>query len=438
LTDQKREQLDGIRYAQSVRLGRVLGGDEPTTFDHLQLAEAELINERSAWDNQISKQSGYIPMKRILAFVSEFPPFRGGIATYAFEMAQAAQALGHDVTVVGPDYGGNTLESDRAYGFRVIRYPGGRHSMRQMPSKISIVKRHLDPSQYDLIHAMDWPFFIPVAIGAKALQRMYTIHGTDVVDMGSLLRQLAIRSTGVFRDNFEVVANSEFTRKLFLSKFPNVERVRVRHELLGVGSYWTKRQLRNPHLRSELGLPTDKFILLTVARLTPRKGHMTVLQALNRLPETVKMNLCYAIVGPATDASYSAKVQAAAETCGVEVRHLGEVHNSDLRRIYAVGDLFCLVGKPIPNGPVEGFGLVFLEAAGQGMPSIAGDIGGVKEVVLNGRSGVIVPVENPQALADAILRLIERPVELARLGAGARKRAELLSWQRCVRGTYGA
>ena len=375
-------------------------------------------------------------MKRVLAFVSEFPPFRGGIATYALEVARAAHKLGHDITVIAPDYG-KIHQSDREYVFRLIRYPGGQHSSRQIASKIALVKRYADSSKYDLIHGMDWPFVLPVALGAKGVPRMYTIHGTDVVDMTSKLRRAAIHLTGAFRGDFEVVANSEFTRRLFVSKFPAVGPARVRHELLGVGSYWTEQQAPSECWRPQLGLPADKFVVVTVARVTPRKGHMTVLQALSLLPKAAKTRLCYAIVGPSKDAAYSAELQVQADLCGVEVRRIGEVSNSDLRRIYASGDVFCLVGKPIPNGPVEGFGLVFLEAGGQGMPSIAGDIGGVREVVLDGYSGLVVPVDNPRAISESILRLMEQPNDLARLGAGARERAKSLSWERCARATYG-
>jgi len=120
-----------------------------------------------------------------------------------------------------------------------------------------------------------------------------------------------------------------------------------------------------------------------------------------------------------------------------EIRYFGELNIDQLRRMNRVSDLFCLVGKPIPNGPVEGFGLVFLEAGSQGLPSLAGDIGGVSEAVLNGVTGLLVPVNDPKSVATAVERIVARPEILAELKTGAKRRARELSWRGCAAATYG-
>src|ERR1700712_2234438 len=76
---------------------------------------------------------------RILALAGEFPPYPGGIGTYAYNMAEAATALGAEVTVLAPDYG--KLSSDDADApFKIIRFPGGEHSNKQLPAKILLAR----------------------------------------------------------------------------------------------------------------------------------------------------------------------------------------------------------------------------------------------------------------------------------------------------------
>jgi len=120
---------------------------------------------------------------RILAFAGEFPPYPGGIGTYAVNMAQAATELGASVTVVAPDYGRASPNGD-TYSFKVVRFRGREHRNRELWSKYLLARKAVRGGSYDLVHAMDWPFFIPVALAARREhRRLFTIHGSDANDM---------------------------------------------------------------------------------------------------------------------------------------------------------------------------------------------------------------------------------------------------------------
>jgi phosphatidylinositol alpha-1,6-mannosyltransferase len=99
----------------------------------------------------------------ILLLTSEFAPAMGGIGTYACEIAAAASRLGAKVTVVAPDYARQTHD-DRSLPFEVVRFRGGLHSMRGLPRKIMLARRGVRCDRYDVVHAADWPFFIPLAL----------------------------------------------------------------------------------------------------------------------------------------------------------------------------------------------------------------------------------------------------------------------------------
>jgi phosphatidylinositol alpha-1,6-mannosyltransferase len=84
----------------------------------------------------------------------------------------------------------------------------------------------------------------------------------------------------------------------------------------------------------------------------------------------------------------------------------------------------------------EGFGISFLEAAASGVPSIAGDSGGVRSAVRDGISGIIVPPTDVRSVTDAIRDLLRNPEKRAGMGSSARKLVETYyNWDRVARDT---
>ena len=373
---------------------------------------------------------------KILAFSNEFPPYRGGISTYAAEMAIAASALGAEVTMVVPDYGKDLSAADKAeYPFEIIRYAGGQHAAKDTFRKVALVGEVLKGRRFDVVHAMDWPFYIPVGLRARHLPRIITVHGSEIFSMAGRAKRTAMALTGTLSGDVRIVGNSLFTENLFRRFFPAVSADKVSHQLLGVGDSWLSHQAP-PDARAQLGLPADKIIILTLARLTRRKGHLTVLEALRQVDPTLQDRLLYVIAGTGNESDYLADLDRSMANLPVEVRRLEGLPNDAVKNLCAASDMFCLPGAHVSNNLVEGFGLVFLEAGAQHLPSIAGDIGAVGEVVEDGIGGLMVPTDDPTSLARAIETLARDPDLRARLATGARQRAELLTWKRCAAATY--
>jgi phosphatidylinositol alpha-1,6-mannosyltransferase len=123
--------------------------------------------------------------------------------------------------VVAPDYARQTGDDDRSLPFEVIRFRGGLHSMRDLPRKIMLARRRVRGDRYDIVHAADWPFFIPVALSRwrTPARVLMTVHGTEINETQTRLKRIAIRGAGVFGPRTEVVANSRFTETLFRERF---------------------------------------------------------------------------------------------------------------------------------------------------------------------------------------------------------------------------
>jgi phosphatidylinositol alpha-1,6-mannosyltransferase len=373
----------------------------------------------------------------ILLLTSEFAPATGGIGTYAREIAAAASALGAKVTVVAPDYAEDTTTLDRSLPFEVRRFRGGLHSMRDLPSKIRLTRSLVAAENYDVVHAADWPFFIPLALSRRLAPAriLMTVHGTEINETQTPLKRLAIRMSGAFGPRTDVAANSHYTRELFRERFA-VDENQIRAIWLGVSDFWFGPRKPRAATRRALGIATDRIVIVTVARITRRKGHAVTLASLCALRRELRQQITWLIIGPDGEDDHVRQLKRLVALADCDIRFLGALPDQDIRDIYGAADFFCLTGVPDTFGRVEGFGLVYLEAAACGLPSVATAIGGVPEAVLGDETGLLVP-PSIDHIARAITELAQDTDTRSVLAAGASAHAHALSWERCAAETYG-
>lgn len=175
-----------------------------------------------------------------------------------------------------------------------------------------------------------------------------------------------------------------------------------------------------------LGFPSGP-VLLTVGRLVPRKGHMKVLEAVQRLTRTVP-DLLWVVAGIGTE---EAELRSGIERLGLQpyVRLLGKVDQELLPQLYRAADVFVHPNLQMVNGDVEGFGIVFLEANACGLPAIGGASGGVTEAVSHGTSGFLVDPLDPDQLPARVTELLAQR-DNSVVAQRCRSWAEQYSWER--------
>jgi len=182
-------------------------------------------------------------------------------------------------------------------------------------------------------------------------------------------------------------------------------------------------------IRTLYGLE-GKPILLTVARLIPRKGCDQVIEALpfilQQAPEAT-----YVIVGEGPDEE---RLRELVQSVGVGncVVFTGSVPDKDLPAWYNAADVVVMPNRE-EGSDVEGFGIVFLEANGCGKPVIGGRSGGAVDAIVNGETGYLVDPYDSQAIAEAVVRLLTDPALAHRIGAQGREWAQEFSWKRAAR-----
>lgn len=141
----------------------------------------------------------------------------------------------------------------------------------------------------------------------------------------------------------------------------------------------------------------NKKIILTVSRLVKRKGHDIILEALPQLLKKIP-NAHYLIVGDGPEKKNLLKTIQDTKL-SKNVTLLSNIHDDELQSIYAVSDVFVMPSREI-SGDIEGFGIVYLEAAAHGLPALATKTGGIPEAVLQNKTGILLPAPPKESTKD--------------------------------------
>jgi glycosyltransferase involved in cell wall biosynthesis len=152
-------------------------------------------------------------------------------------------------------------------------------------------------------------------------------------------------------------------------------------------------------LRTELGLTSDAKVILSVGRMSREKGQKHLITAFSQLRKQLRNNqLKLVLVGEGPERK---NLERRAAHCHVDGSVLFTGHRDDAKRFYGISDVFAL------SSYSEGTPNVLLEAMAAGVPVVATAVGGIPELVADGRHALLVPAADPAALANALGRLLQ-------------------------------
>ena len=354
-------------------------------------------------------------MIRHLLVTNDFPPKIGGIQSYLWELWRRLPP--EDVTVLTSPYRGAD-EFDRAQEFRVERTP----EPVLLPSPLMVRRvRNLAREVGAELVVLDPA--VPLGLIGPDLGLPYAavLHGAEVTVPARIpgTRQLLAR----------VLRNASLL--ISAGGYPEAEARRAERRLppvvrmppgVDTSRFVPLPTIERASARARLGLPAAGPLVVSVSRLVPRKGMDVLIEAAARLRRSGHPDLFVAIAGAGRDRG---RLERLIDRRDAPVRLLGRVADAELPELYGCADVFALCCRNRWGGlEQEGFGIVFLEAAAAGVPSVAGDSGGAAEAVADGETGLVVyRPDDPESVAAALSRLISDPAAARRQGRAARDRA---------------
>lgn len=340
---------------------------------------------------------------RIAQVTPVYPPYRGGIGQVAKEYTERLSAMGHEVEVLRPTW---------QFGNAGLLSPA---QLRRL-------------AEFDLVH-LHYPFFgaaEQIALypwrsgGYRRLVLTYHMDARADGLMGSFFNwhRRFIQPLVLRRAKKILVSSLDYASHCCLRPYLRYG-ARVVELPFGVdvSRFHPVATPAQTRLRTELNLDIDTPVLLFVGGLDSAhafKGLSVLLLAMSNIDEPSTL----VVVG---DGNLRPSFEATAASFGIteRVRFVGRVSDADLPAYFRLADVHLFPS----TSSAEAFGLVALEASASGIPTIASDFPGVRVVVQDEQTGLLVQPSDAAALARAIRRLLKNPDEREKLGSAARKRA---------------
>ena len=367
---------------------------------------------------------------RICIISPEFPPSFGGIETYSSQFARELQRRGHQVVVY-------TI----AHSIGEVKIPGVK--IRPDLKLCSRLDREVligTTKEFDVWHVMNaayaWVALIlnPVVV---------SVHGNDFLKPYIptarfpfetfpflwRVKEPMVRFSKIFgfwqtrqlmnkviHQSAHIFANSKYTEKVFLEKFPNCTG-KTTAPLVGVDESFFG--VRHCHRKD-----TEPLRLLTISRLSePRKNVDRILEALAILK--FRHKFCYTIVG---DGFMREQLVVHAKRLGLEkqVKFVGNLDQEGLLACLSRADLMVLTPSVLVHSH-EGFGIVYLEAAASGVPSLATLSAGPAEAINEGVSGFFVNEPTVDEISLALDKFLSNKIQFNR--TKCRDHAKCFRWE---------
>jgi glycosyltransferase involved in cell wall biosynthesis len=279
---------------------------------------------------------------------------------------------------------------------------------------VAAVRRLIDDEQVGLVHTWNAKAHLygGLAAALAGAPCLYHLHG---VPRPSLSRDGVVSLLSVMIPARVTVACSRYVAEAFAHAWFSKRKVVVVYN--GVPPYSTVIPDGGGGMRKEFGIPADAPVVLMVSRLQRGKGVHVLVKAAERVAAT-NPKVQFVIVGGTLfglEAGYHAILQDQVVRLGLERMVCLAGHRSDVASFYAASDVVVH-----PAIEPESFGMVLVEAMAAGKPVIASDLGGPREIVNNGVTGLLVPPKDVAQLTRAILTLLNDPERRAQMGrAGA-------------------
>ena len=358
---------------------------------------------------------------------------RGGVV-HALEISEALARGGHEVELIALGPPGAGFFRSPSVPSRIVRYepidaPFDERIMAMLDAYRDGLAEPLADGRFDLIHSQDClsaNAALELRDGGIVPHVIRTVHHVDDFTSPSLVE---CQDRSILRPDALLCVSEPWVRRL-------AREYGVRAELVQNGvdrrRYRPARDLaerRRDRAAANLG---DRFTVLTIGGIEPRKGSLTLLEGFARLCEAApSLEPLLVIAGGATLFDYRHEVdrfhtRVAELGVGHRVRVLGSLSEDEIESLYRAADVFAFPSTK------EGFGLAALEALASGLPVVASELDEFATHLTHGESALLAPVADSEALGDALAGVARDPELRADLRAGGLRVAAEFTWERAA------
>jgi len=375
--------------------------------------------------------NGGVEKLKIGVVAPEFPPAVGGVERYSAEYARELARRGHEVTVLTVPHRGGEI---RIPGVEIV--PRLRRRLRldrRLVGRFQPHVWHVMTAAYSWL-ALEMDNVLVSVHGNDFLSASYALQAPNLMAVPGLWRwqsrlQRGERAIGRWRSKglierslpraAHIVANSRYTERVLLERIPECQG-RTSVGFVGVSRSYLEGDIASKETR-------DRRRLVTVTRLSePRKNVDRVMRALAQLKDRWEFE--YLVIG---DGPRREELEELSRRLGLweRVRFTGRVDDATLREVLSASGLFVLPSSALTRSH-EGFGIVYLEAAACGTPSLAARAGGAAEAIDEGVTGYFVEQPTEKEIGAAIEQFLRREVTFEE--TACRAFARRFTWARVV------
>ncbi len=356
-----------------------------------------------------------------------FFPQIGGIESLMTGMADAMSNVGKDVLVLAD---GRKTANDENRKYKIKRFSGWKPYRRRR--KAIYLKKLIANSNIEAIYADSWKSVEHLRL--VNVKIVVLAHGTEIpkkyfdsfTDYLNVKKRRIIRS---YANCQKIAANSAYTRDLMIASLKiSSDKINIIHPGIDIYEDFISSEDRENVKKI---IKDASPIITTLARVEKRKGHKFVINAVSKLKSKFP-NMLYLVAGKGP---YLDEIKKYVKILDLEknVMFLGWITEPEKSLVLQSSDIFIMTPSQVGES-IEGFGMVFIDAAFHGIASVGTLSGGIPDAVIDNKTGLLCEEGNQDSITKNIDKLLSNKKLRAELGRNGRERARNeYSWDAKVR-----
>ena len=351
-----------------------------------------------------------------LILTRNFPPEIGGMQNLMHGLTKSLAKL--NIVKVFADYHENYLDFDKNVNFSIERI-GGPKLLRKYRKSYLINEFLKNNRNVECIIADHWKSLELINTNKK---RICLIHSKEINhEKGSKQNKRLIK---ILNNVDHIVSNSIFTKKLAINIGIDEKKIEVINPGVDPISIIPKEKINE----AEKLFDGKSKRIITVSRFDKRKNHEKVIMAIRNLKE-IYHDIIYICIGYG-DEEENLKKLVTEMQLNENVKFLKNIENDLKNALISKSNIF-IMPSIIYNKSVEGFGIVFIEAAQYGIPSIGGKDGGASDAIINGKTGLICDGNNLNDIYSSIDKLL-KDSSYKEFGKAAKENSLNFHWDKII------